>query len=61
MDGNSIKASGYQIFMGAHCTGIEPVYQIRNWCGLKRGDCVVGSVGATFTLSHGFNPGPLAK
>ncbi len=56
-----LQKAGIHYFMGAHCTGIEPVYQIREWAGLKRGDCVVGSVGATFDLAKGFNPGALAK
>ena len=56
-----LKKSGLRFFMGAHCTGIEPVYQIRDWVGLKRGECVVGSVGAVFTLDKGFVAGPLVK
>lgn len=51
---DQLKASGIRYFMGAHCTGIEPVYQIRKWAGLKRGECIVGSVGATFDLDKGF-------
>ena len=58
---NQLKKAGIQYFMGAHCTGIEPVYQIREWAGLKRGECVVGAVGASFDLSKGFNTGPLAR
>lgn len=58
---DQLKQAGIQYFMGAHCTGIEPVFQIREWVGLKRGDCVVGAVGATFDLAKGFTPGPLAK
>jgi 7,8-dihydropterin-6-yl-methyl-4-(beta-D-ribofuranosyl)aminobenzene 5'-phosphate synthase len=56
-----LKQAGIKYFMGAHCTGIEPVYQIREWAGLKRGECVVGAVGASFELSIGFNAGSLAK
>ena len=56
-----LKVSGIRYFMGAHCTGIEPVYQIRNWAGLKRGECIVGSVGDTFDLDKGFVTGPLTK
>jgi 7,8-dihydropterin-6-yl-methyl-4-(beta-D-ribofuranosyl)aminobenzene 5'-phosphate synthase len=56
-----LKAAGLRFFMGAHCTGIEPVYQIREWAGLKRGECIVGSVGATFDLDKGFTAGPLTK
>ena len=58
---DKLKESGIRYFMGAHCTGIEPVYQIRDWVGLKRGECIVGSVGATFDLANGFVAGPLTK
>ncbi|HEX5652561.1 MAG TPA: MBL fold metallo-hydrolase [Chitinophagaceae bacterium] len=56
-----LKQSGLRYFMGAHCTGIEPVYQIREWVGLKRGECIVGSVGSFFDLDKGFVAGPLTK
>jgi 7,8-dihydropterin-6-yl-methyl-4-(beta-D-ribofuranosyl)aminobenzene 5'-phosphate synthase len=56
-----LKESGLRYFMGAHCTGIEPVYQIRDWTNLKRGECIVGSVGALFDLERGFVAGPLTK
>jgi 7,8-dihydropterin-6-yl-methyl-4-(beta-D-ribofuranosyl)aminobenzene 5'-phosphate synthase len=56
-----LKKTGLQYFMGAHCTGIEPVYQIREWLGLKRGECIVGSVGAVFDLEKGFVAGALTK
>lgn len=56
-----LKKSGIRYFMGAHCTGIEPVYQIREWVGLKRGECIVGSVGDVFELDKGFITGPLTK
>lgn len=56
-----LKASGVHYFMGAHCTGIEPVFQIRDWAGLKRGECVVGSVGDSFDLDKGFTTGALTK
>ena len=47
--------------MGAHCTGIEAVYRIRQKLGLARASAVVGSVGSTFVLGEGIHPGPLAK
>ena len=56
-----LKASGIRYFMGAHCTGIEPVYQIREWASLKRGECIVGSVGDTFDPDKGFTSGPLTR
>lgn len=56
-----LKKSGMRYFMGAHCTGIEPVYQIRKWVNLKRGECIVGSIGAYFDLEKGFTAGSLTK
>ncbi|WP_132052660.1 MBL fold metallo-hydrolase [Pseudocnuella soli] len=56
-----LKESRIRYFMGAHCTGIEPVYQIREWVGLKRGECIIGSVGDVFDLDRGFVTGPLTK
>ena len=56
-----LKKVGLSYFMGAHCTGIEPVYQIRELLDLKRGESIVGSVGATFELEKGFTAGPLSK
>lgn len=47
--------------LGAHCTGIEAVFRIRQQCGLPRGAAVVGSVGATFTLGSGIAPTSLAR
>lgn len=58
---NELKKTGMRYFMGAHCTGIEPVYQIREWNNLKRGECIVGSVGAVFELDKGFIAGALTK
>lgn len=56
-----IKDAGIKYFMGAHCTGIEAVYQIRNIASLKRGECIVGSVGDTFDLQNGFISGDLNR
>ena len=47
--------------MGAHCTGIEAVYRIRERLGLPRASAVVGSVGSSFVLGEGIHPGQLAK
>jgi 7,8-dihydropterin-6-yl-methyl-4-(beta-D-ribofuranosyl)aminobenzene 5'-phosphate synthase len=47
--------------MGAHCTGIEAVYRIRERLGLRRASAVVGSVGSSFVLGEGIHPGELAK
>jgi 7,8-dihydropterin-6-yl-methyl-4-(beta-D-ribofuranosyl)aminobenzene 5'-phosphate synthase len=47
--------------LGAHCTGIEAVYRIREKLVLPRGSAVVGSVGSSYVLGEGIHPGQLAK
>ena len=47
--------------IGAHCTGIEAVYRIRERLALPRESAVVGSVGSSFVLGEGIHSGPLAK
>jgi 7,8-dihydropterin-6-yl-methyl-4-(beta-D-ribofuranosyl)aminobenzene 5'-phosphate synthase len=47
--------------LGAHCTGLEAVYRIRERAGLSRKTAVVGSVGSWFSLADGIHPGVLAK
>jgi 7,8-dihydropterin-6-yl-methyl-4-(beta-D-ribofuranosyl)aminobenzene 5'-phosphate synthase len=47
--------------LGAHCTGIEAVYRLRERAGLTRQSAVVGSVGSVFTLGEGIRPGMLAR
>jgi 7,8-dihydropterin-6-yl-methyl-4-(beta-D-ribofuranosyl)aminobenzene 5'-phosphate synthase len=56
-----LRGFGIDHFIGAHCTGIETVYQLRGGLGLDRAHCVVGAVGATFELGAGINPGTIAK
>ena len=41
-----LKAFGVQQMLGAHCTGIESVYRIRDLVGLTRQTCMVGAVGS---------------
>jgi 7,8-dihydropterin-6-yl-methyl-4-(beta-D-ribofuranosyl)aminobenzene 5'-phosphate synthase len=56
-----LKKAGIQYFIGAHCTGINAVFDIRQLCGLNRKRCVVGTVGCYFDLAKGIVPGYLAK
>lgn len=56
-----LKEFGLQNFVGAHCTGIEAVYRIRQLTGLDRRTAVVGAVGAGFRLDTGIAPGSIAK
>jgi 7,8-dihydropterin-6-yl-methyl-4-(beta-D-ribofuranosyl)aminobenzene 5'-phosphate synthase len=39
--------------LGAHCTGIESLYRLRQRLGLSRHSCAVGTVGAVFDLKDG--------
>lgn len=56
-----MREMGLQNLLGAHCTGIEAVYRIRDKAGLSRRTCVVGAVGAGFELGKGILPGRLAR
>ena len=56
-----LRKFGLANFVGAHCTGIEAVYQIRQRTGLDRKHCIVGAVGAGFDLATGIQPGRLAR
>jgi 7,8-dihydropterin-6-yl-methyl-4-(beta-D-ribofuranosyl)aminobenzene 5'-phosphate synthase len=58
---DKLKGFGTSYLLGAHCTGIESVYRIRERLGLPRGAAVVGAVGATFVLGEGIHPGKLAR
>jgi 7,8-dihydropterin-6-yl-methyl-4-(beta-D-ribofuranosyl)aminobenzene 5'-phosphate synthase len=56
-----LKRFGVQQLLGAHCTGVEAVYRLRDLVGLNRQTCVVGAVGATYSLEKGINPLRIAK
>jgi 7,8-dihydropterin-6-yl-methyl-4-(beta-D-ribofuranosyl)aminobenzene 5'-phosphate synthase len=47
--------------LGAHCTGIESVYHLRQRLGLTRRTCTVGTVGATYDLKDGIQTGDIAR
>jgi 7,8-dihydropterin-6-yl-methyl-4-(beta-D-ribofuranosyl)aminobenzene 5'-phosphate synthase len=55
-----LRAAGVAHLLGAHCTGIEAVYDLRRRLGLDRRTCVVGAVGSGFDLEHGISPGTIA-
>ncbi len=56
-----LKEAKVAYFLGAHCTGIEAVFRIRQALGLARKAAVVGAVGASFTLGTGIDPKALAQ
>jgi 7,8-dihydropterin-6-yl-methyl-4-(beta-D-ribofuranosyl)aminobenzene 5'-phosphate synthase len=56
-----LREFGTQNFLGAHCTGIEATYRIRELCGLSRKTAAVAAVGAEFNLREGIKPGNISK
>jgi 7,8-dihydropterin-6-yl-methyl-4-(beta-D-ribofuranosyl)aminobenzene 5'-phosphate synthase len=58
---DKLKAFGLSYLVGAYCTGINSVYEIRQHLRLPRPSAAVGAVGATFVLGEGIHPGRLAQ
>lgn len=56
-----MKEFGIANLIGAHCTGIEAVFRLRERLNLSRKTAVVGAVGSTFSLSDGIAPGRIAR
>lgn len=56
-----LKAFGVRNLMGAHCTGIEALYRLRELAGLSRQTAIVGAVGASYTHGKGFDATALAR
>jgi 7,8-dihydropterin-6-yl-methyl-4-(beta-D-ribofuranosyl)aminobenzene 5'-phosphate synthase len=56
-----LKGARLAYLLGAHCTGIEAVYRIRDLVGLNRQTCMVGAVGTTYSLARGIEAGRIAK
>jgi 7,8-dihydropterin-6-yl-methyl-4-(beta-D-ribofuranosyl)aminobenzene 5'-phosphate synthase len=59
--GGRIKALGVRHLLGAHCTGIEAVFRLRQLAGLARRTAVVAAIGSSFTLGSGIDSPPLAR
>ena len=56
-----LQEYGLGYLLGAHCTGIEAVFRIRQAAGLDRRTAVVGAVGSSFTFGAGLDARALAK
>lgn len=56
-----LKDAKVAYFLGAHCTGIEAVFRLRQALGLPRKNAVVGAIGSSFTLGVGIDPKALAQ
>ncbi len=63
LDWTAAKLREFQVaqILGAHCTGIESVYRLRQKMGLTRRTCVVGTVGATYDLKDRIQTGSIAR
>ena len=63
LDWTAGKLKEFQVaqILGAHCTGIETVYYLRQRMGLNRHTCVVGTIGAIFDLHDGIRTGRIAQ
>jgi 7,8-dihydropterin-6-yl-methyl-4-(beta-D-ribofuranosyl)aminobenzene 5'-phosphate synthase len=56
-----LREFGLRHLLGAHCTGIEAVYRLRQLGELDRRTCVVSAVGSSFALDKGIDPLNLAR
>jgi 7,8-dihydropterin-6-yl-methyl-4-(beta-D-ribofuranosyl)aminobenzene 5'-phosphate synthase len=56
-----LRAFALGNLLGAHCTGIEPVFELRRQLGMTRSTCAVAAVGAKFSLLSGLDPGAIAR
>jgi 7,8-dihydropterin-6-yl-methyl-4-(beta-D-ribofuranosyl)aminobenzene 5'-phosphate synthase len=59
--GTKLKEFGVRYLLGAHCMGVEAVFQLRSIVGLTRANAVVGAVGSTFILGRGIDALSLAR
>lgn len=58
---SKLKDFGVSKIIGAHCTGINALFTLRDLLELNRGDAIVGSVGDSFDLKTGIKAGPIAR
>ena len=52
---------GLRLLLGAHCTGIEAVFRLRELAGMNRQTAAVGALGGGFDLDTGLNPGNISR
>jgi 7,8-dihydropterin-6-yl-methyl-4-(beta-D-ribofuranosyl)aminobenzene 5'-phosphate synthase len=58
---NRLRSAHLGYLLGAHCTGIEAVFRIRELAALDRKRAVVAAVGSSFDASKGIDPLSLAQ
>jgi 7,8-dihydropterin-6-yl-methyl-4-(beta-D-ribofuranosyl)aminobenzene 5'-phosphate synthase len=59
--GAKMREFGVEHVQGSHCTGINAVQLLRDSAKLGRDTSVVGTVGSTFILGKGIQPGVLTR
>lgn len=52
---------GVEHLMAGHCTGVDPMFQLREGLGLTRKTAVMGAVGSRFVLGEGIHPTAIAQ
>lgn len=58
--GAQLRRLGVKYLLAGHCTGIESTLRLRAALGLTRKTAPVSSVGSSFTLGKGIQPGEIA-
>jgi len=58
--GAQLRRLGVRYLLAGHCTGIEATWRLRAALGLTRKTAPVSSVGSSFTLGKGIQPGDIA-
>jgi len=61
LDRDQLREFHVARILGAHCTGIEALYRLRERLGLTRKTAVVATTAATFDLQHGIRTGSIAN
>ncbi len=63
VDWTASKLKGFHVenLLGAHCTGMEATFRLRQELGLDRKTAVVATVGSSLSLADGIQTGPLAR
>lgn len=56
-----LREFGVSKIIGAHCTGVNSLYTLRDLLDMTRNDAVVGSVGDSFDLQYGIKAGVIAR
>lgn len=59
--GEKMKEMELKELVGAHCTGINSVFLLREFLKMNRKSAVVGTVGTTYDIIQGISPGVISR